>query len=153
MQFLPVSIVAPVLIAWLLPKLLGVGDRYRPLLYAACLVYVCSWYLPSPMIEGMETESVKHFVGGGVFTGLLWIYVKRAKDWRANTVLEAASLFALVSALGVLNELFEFVLYYANLMPNGLADTSWDLAANTLGALVVFIVYRLSRMYGSDRRN
>lgn len=94
----------------------------------------------------MQTEFVTHFVGGGVFTGLLWLYIKLVKRWRAAWWIEAVSLYALVSSLGVLNELFEFGLYHLELMPNGIFDTSWDLVANTSGALFVFAGYFLTCM-------
>lgn len=143
MQFILVSTIAPILIYFLLPKFLGDQKSYRWLLLVACAVFMVSWLLPSPRVDGMQTEFVTHFVGGGVFTGLLWLYIKLVKKWRAAWWVEAASLYALVSSLGVLNELFEFMLYHLDLMPNGIIDTSWDLVANTSGALLVFVIYKL----------
>lgn len=100
----------------------------------------------------MQTEFVTHFIGGGIFTGLLWLYIKLVKKWKSSWWLEAASLFALVSSLGALNELFEFVLYRLDLMPNGIFDTSWDLVANTSGAVLVFLAYKLVNN-GRSRRD
>lgn len=152
MQFLLASTVAPILIFLFLPKMLGDTKSYRWLLLLACTVFMISWLLPSPRIDGMQTEFVTHFVGGGIFTGLLWLYIKLVKKWKSSWWLEAASLFALVSSLGVLNELFEFVLYRLDLMPNGIFDTSWDLVANTSGALVVFLAYKFVNN-GRSRRD
>lgn len=79
-----------------------------------------------------------HFVGGGVFTGLLWWYLKLALNWRAHWLIEAFSLFALVSALGCINELAELMMVKAGLATITLTDTSWDILANSLGALLTY---------------
>jgi glycopeptide antibiotics resistance protein len=138
-----VSVVAPLVIFFGLPRLLGDQLEYRWLLLLACTVFMVSWLLPSPRIDGTQTEFVTHFVGGGIFTGLLWLYIKLVKKWQATWWVEAATLFALVSSLGVLNELFEFLLYHLDLVPNGIFDTSWELVANTAGACLAFVVYKL----------
>lgn len=152
---LTLSVVVPVLIAVLVPRIIaffgGDSRKYLPWLVGACLLYMISWWLPSPLILGQDTSFTTHFVGGGLFTGCLWYYLKRSLNWGSHWLLEAFSLFALVSALGVLNELFEIILYLFGAMPNGIADTSWDLLANTLGALVVYVFYAVTRDYG--RRN
>lgn len=147
MQFILVSTVAPILIFLLLPRFLNDRKSYRWLLLLACIVFMVSWLLPSPKVDGMQTEFVTHFVGGGVFTGLLWLYIKLVKRWRAAWWIEAVSLYALVSSLGVLNELFEFGLYHLELMPNGIFDTSWDLVANTSGAMVFYLGYKIGRRW------
>lgn len=140
-------VVVPVLILSFVPKIVaqygGEAKRYRWWLYAACTLYVVSWWLPSPLIEGRDTSFTTHFLGGGVFTGMLWYYLKQSLNWRAHRLLEAFSLFALVSALGVANELLEIVLNALGLMPHGITDTSWDLLANTLGALTFYVGYFL----------
>lgn len=141
MLFYIVSIGVPGAIYITLPKILRSNKDWKWLLLAACMIFFISWYLPSPLIDGKQTEFMTHFVGGGLFTGLLWLYIKLVKKWRAAWWVEAASLFALVSTLGVANELFEFVLFKLGHMPHGIADTSYDLVANTLGALSFYIVY------------
>lgn len=145
MIFNLVAIGVPLLVFFSMPKILKVGREWWWLLFAACLIMFISWSLPSPLIYGQQTQFVTHFVGGGIFTGLLWIYIKLVKHWYAVWWIEVGSLFALVSALGVTNELFEIVLYIAGHMPEGIADTSWDLLANTLGALTLYVVYILTR--------
>ena len=57
--------------------------------------------------------------------------------------LEAFSLFALVSALGCINELFELLTVKTGLVWLTLDETNWDILANSLGALVVYIGYLL----------
>lgn len=139
-----VSVVVPVVVfclCWFgLPCLTKDPKPYKWWLIAACIIFFLSWYLPSPLIEGKDTSFTTHFVGGGVFSGLLWYYLKQVFAWHRRWYIEAISLFALVSALGVLNELFEVVLYMLGDMTT-IADTSWDLVANTLGSLVFFVLY------------
>lgn len=136
------SIIVPLFVLTVLPKLVtyfgGKSGRYQAWLIAGCLIYVVSWWLPSPLIEGRDTSFTTHLLGGGVFTGTLWYYLKQSFAWRTHWLLEAFSLFALVSALGVMNELLEIVLYLFHGMPHGISDTSWDLLANTLGALAFY---------------
>lgn len=145
MVFQIVSVVVPILVFFITPvivkQLKGDPHKYIKWLTAACLVFFVSWYLPSPLIDGQDTAFVTHFIGGGVFSGLLWLYLKKSLRWGANWWLEALSLFALVSLLGVTNEIFEIILYKLGGMPRGITDTSWDLLANTLGAVLVYVVY------------
>ena len=145
-----VSVVVPIVIAVGLPRLVekkrqpwAVILPLRAILYSACLLFFISWYLPSPLIHSQDTSFVTHFVGGGIFTGLLWLYLKRILGWSSSWYLEVFSLFALVSALGAINELFELFLVETNVSSILLTDTSWDILANTLGAVVVHGVYRL----------
>ena len=151
MLFESVVIGVPLLVYVLVPKIISAGKEWRWLLFVACIVMSFSWFLPSPLVDGQETQFMTHFVGGGVFTGLLWLYIKLVKGWRAAWWVEAASLFALVSALGVINELFEIVLYVTGGMQQ-LGDTSWDLLANTLGAAFFYIVYVCTDILVKKRR-
>lgn len=122
------------------------GSRW--LLIAACTLFSASLFLPSPIIDGEDTEFFTHFFGGGVFTGLLWLYFApyiRKQLWQN----EFLQLFTLVSVLGVLNELFELLTHTLGLNPKSLSDTSWDLLANTLGVLLFYVVYRAIK-YGKS---
>ena len=49
------------------------------------------------------------------------------------------SVFALVSALGCINELAELFMVKVGLAHITLDDTNWDILANTLGAAAVWI--------------
>ena len=51
----------------------------------------------------------------------------------------AFSLYALVSALGCVNELAELFMVKVGLAHITLDDTNWDILANTLGAAAVWI--------------
>jgi len=157
MIFHIVSLLIPVLLLTVLPTILSKILKRRvtvngALIVAACLFFI-SWYLPSPLIDGQQTQFVTHFVGGGIFTGLVWIYLKEVFNWRPKYAIvnEMLSLYALVSFLGVANELFELTITRLGLVNMTLADTSWDLAANTLGALTVYVVYTLYRAFNAQR--
>ena len=152
-----VAACVPIALAVMVPVVLrraGVADerRWRWWLYAACAMFAVSWYLPSPLIDGQDTSFTTHFVGGGVFTGLLWYYLKRSLGWRGHWLIEAFSLFALVSALGCINELFELATVRAGLVRLSLTDTNWDILANSLGALVVYAGYLLGGWLGDRKR-
>ena len=139
-----ISVFVPVTLAFAVPYVLrrqGFTDevKYRWLLYVACVLFFISWYLPSPLIEGRDTSFTTHFVGGGLFTGLLWIYLVLATRWRAHWLVMVFSVFALVSALGCINELAELFMVKVGLAHITLDDTNWDILANTLGAAAVWI--------------
>ncbi len=137
----------PVLLYILVPRLIGKQDAPKTLLSAACLTFFAAGWLPSPLIAGQQTSWVTHIVGGGIFGGLLWLYIARAYDWLPKPAyIEIGSLYALVCALGVANELFEAVTYSLFGWPKTIADTSWDLVANIVGTLIFYFVYRLVRL-------
>ncbi len=138
-----ISVFVPVTLVFVVPYVLryhGFTDekKYRWPLYIACVLFFISWYLPSPLIEGRDTSFSTHFVGGGVFTGLLWVYLVLAIRWRSHWLVMAFSLFALVSALGCVNELAELLMVKISLARITLDDTNWDILANTLGAVTVW---------------
>lgn len=145
--FIIISVLVPVIAYIVLPRLVlhfnGEPEKCQKLLMAACALFFVSWYLPSPLIDGENTSFVTHFVGGGLFTGLVWLYLKFSLNWRAKWWLEGFSLFALVSALGCINEIFELLLVRAQVANILITDTSWDIFANSLGALAVYLGYLL----------
>ncbi len=173
MIFTLLSILVPVVVYFGLPALLarivpnsqfhaGLAKPIKSdkathkILILACVAYFISWYLPSPLIDGQHTAFTTHFVGGGIFTGLLWLYILRATNWKARLTgnnrsqryslyrcIEAATLFMAVSALGTLNELFELAVVQSGFSNLTLNDTSWDLLANTLGAALFYVIYLL----------
>ncbi|HJP81684.1 MAG TPA: hypothetical protein VJ841_04780 [Candidatus Saccharimonadales bacterium] len=118
-----------------------------PLLPAlAGFLFLFSFYLPDVGISSETTTFQQHFVGGGVYSALLYIYLQqiiperlRIKPWP----IDSFYLFAWVSALGVINKLLEFGLLEAGLMKLDTSDAYWDLLANTLGAFVAYYLYKL----------
>lgn len=116
----------------------------QPLLVLACVLFGLSILLPSPAINGEDTEFFTHLLGGGVFTGMLWLYFRPATRPRRWHV-ELLYVLALVSLLGVSNELFELLMYSLHITSEPLTDTSWDLLANTVGALLFYGCYRVTK--------
>ena len=96
MYIIFVSVFVPIVLAAVVPAALGRAGfaeerRWRWWLYAACMLFWVSWYLPSPLIEGRDTSFTTHFVGGGMFTGLLW-YLREAVPWLAQQLVGRAVL-------------------------------------------------------------
>ena len=147
MVFQIVSVAVPLVLLLTVPlivrKLGGDNQKYLTWLVTACIIFFVSWYLPSPLIHGEDTSFTTHFVGGGLFSGLLWFYLKKSLRWKFDWLTEAFSLFILVSTLGVMNELFELLLKETGLSQISLTDTNWDLLANTFGALLFYVAYLL----------
>lgn len=137
-----ISVLVPCAVYLGLEKTLGSYPKERWLLVVACMLFFSSYFLPSPLVHGQATEYMTHLVGGGLFTGFLWLYIVRVKKWRLSIFQEVSSLFVLVCTLGVMNELFEVVLFWSGYMPKGVTDTSWDLVANTTGALLFYVGYK-----------
>lgn len=152
MIFLFLSIFVPISIwtffPWIMRKMTTGHFERNGLLLVACFCFFISWYLPSPLIHGINTQFTTHLVGGGIFSGLLWLYIQKPLHWNVSWLHELMAVFALVSSLGVLNELFELATVEAHLARLSGADTWWDLLANTFGALLVWLLYRL---FGSLR--
>ena len=139
------SIIVPIAIYSYLPRWLqNLGYKPAPknLLAAACVLYFVSFYLPTFHIEGQDTSFATHFVGGGLFSGFLWLYLKQSLRWKMLGWLELISLYLLVSGLGVANELFELLIEKTGITYVGSWDTWWDLLANSLGALAFWLVYK-----------
>ncbi len=143
--FVLISFGVPLCVYFLLPealeKITGKPKTSRlPLLIGGSLFFV-SWYLPSPLIQGEFTAFNTHFVGGGIFTGFLWYYLKNHLGWKSTVIFELITLYALVSSLGVANELWElWVSQFTSIKINAL-DTWWDMLANTLGAFTFWVLY------------
>ncbi|HEY0965112.1 MAG TPA: hypothetical protein VGE13_01390 [Candidatus Saccharimonadales bacterium] len=139
-----ISIVVPLAIAFILPRYINTPEagalNNRAILYVACSLFFISWYLPSPLIEGKDTSFVTHFIGGGVFCAFLFLYIYQALKIKWSLQVRLMVVFALVSSLGVVNELFEFVLVKLDIASILLTDTSWDLVANTSGAFIAWVI-------------
>ncbi|OGL35742.1 hypothetical protein A3F05_03605 [Candidatus Saccharibacteria bacterium RIFCSPHIGHO2_12_FULL_47_17] len=115
----------------------------KKLLLIAGVLFSISHFLPTPLIHGQDTQFSTHFIGGGIFSGLVWLFIKKNLRLDFGPALELLSLYFLVSGLGVANELFEFAADELGFgeIPSG--DTWWDLLANTLGALFFWIGYKI----------
>lgn len=157
MVFQIVSVAVPLILFLVVPfivrKLGSESEVYKKWLIAACLLFFISWYLPSPLIDGEDTSFTTHFLGGGVFTGLLWYYLKKSLKWKSHWLVEIFSLFALVSTLGAMNEIFELFLREVGLSRISLTDTNWDLLANTLGAALSYLVFVILKTIKINTKN
>jgi hypothetical protein len=106
-----------------------------------------SLLLPSPLIDGNNTGFTKHF-GGGLFCCFLWLFIMQSNGWRLPKWQEFITLYAFVCMLGVTVELVEILFLEIgyieeNLLDVRTTDTSWDLVANTAGAVVFWVIYSL----------
>jgi hypothetical protein len=124
------------------PKLYGSKLHRAPwwLLVFAGLLWVFSGQLPDIHISRETNTFQEHFVGGGMYCACLFVYFLRALGLRLRWWSELLLLFAITSSLGVANELFEFIADKTNIIPIDISDTSWDLIANTTGALAGFLL-------------
>ena len=144
MIFVLISFGVPLVLYFFLPSILemfgGRSVSKTPLL-VACVLFFISWHLPSPLIEGKQTAFMTHFVGGGVFCGFLWVYLRSVFNLKTNLFLDLVFMYFLTCGLGVTNELFELLMNKIHIGHLDPSDTWWDLAANTLGALGFWIGY------------
>lgn len=151
MIFIFISLFVPVLTYVATQDLLERATGKRPvnngLLTLACTLFFISWYLPSPLIEGKHTAFTTHLLGGGLFSGVLWLYIKEGVNGKKSWFFEFVSLYAFVSALGVANELFELFIVKVGVSNLALTDTSWDLAANTLGMTLFWVIYKACGLF------
>lgn len=147
--FIFASIAVPFFLYFLLPIILerffGKGASRTPLLIA-CLLFFIAWYLPSPDIGGRDTAFMTHAIGGGVFTGFLWLYVRQYIEKKLDLLSELGILYFLVSGLGVANELFEFAVVHVGLARLDPSDTWWDFVANTAGMLAFWVTMAARRL-------
>lgn len=121
------------------------------LLLAATLPLI--WvFVPDEIIENRAVNFLQHSLGGGVAVGLVSVYfIKTLKEefkMLNAFVVQVFVFYALVSMLGVANELLEFFLDYFNLgvFSADRYDTWYDLLANSLGAMFVFIMYKFREL-------
>jgi hypothetical protein len=113
----------------------------------AGVLIVVSTYLPSVHISSQTSTFQQHFVGGGMYSAVLYIYFMQLLNWRVHWLVAVFSLFAWVSAFGVANKLGEFALVELHLANIDTADADWDLLANTVGGFVGYaLIYAPSRL-------
>lgn len=155
MFFILISIIVPAAVYFLAPKIISAynhsGHKHKQtnskiLLATACFLFFISWYLPSPDIQGRDTAFITHLVGGGMFSAFLWFYIRNRLSWRLSLLHDLTAIYALTAALGVANELFELVVTQAGLVNLTPSDTWWDLLANTLGAVLIWLFYAIYKL-------
>ena len=110
------------------------------LLVVAGLLWVLSGQLPDIHISRETNTFQEHFVGGGMYCTCLYMYFRQALGWQRRFIVELLMLYAVTASLGVANELFEFAANKIDLIAIDISDTSWDLVANTTGAIAGFLL-------------
>jgi hypothetical protein len=124
-------------------------------LVAALVVQAIAGIIFAVIDDRIKGNLLYHGIGGGVTTTLLFVYVMKTYRQKLNWRTEAVILYCFVSALGTLNELAE---YAAELLTRDGAfswdshDTWRDLTANTVGALLAWLMYRFSMAYLNSRK-
>lgn len=120
------------------------------LAFAFCLPLI--WiFIPKEILEFRSTNFIQHAVGGGVAVGFVSIYfIKNFREkfpFLDNFLLQIIFVFSIVSMLGVLNELLEFLLDYLGIgiFSADRYDTWFDLLANTTGAIGVFVAWAIAK--------
>lgn len=120
--------------------------KYWKWLVAALLIQGVASIISLNVTDRVTGNFFYHAVGGGVAATLLYIYLLKtywvSYGWRVEVVL----LYCFVSALGVLNELAEYAgefVIRVGFFSWDSHDTWRDLTANTLGAVIAWLFYRL----------
>ncbi len=108
-----------------------------------CPVIVLAFLFVLPQLIYNENlgNFLLHFLGGGVVTSIIFEYIKLNLKIKISIITQLALLFFLISGLGCLNEMMEFLLdtltnkqySYSRL------DTWKDILANTLGVYIGFL--------------
>lgn len=113
-------------------------------LFVAPVLFVISRYLPTFYSFTHNLTFIQHMVGGGFVSALLFLYMINTLNIRLTTLLRFSALFALVSSLGVLNEMLEFFVTQTGIYSVDGSDVWWDLVANTVGAFLFYGLYILA---------
>lgn len=103
-----------------------------------------------------ETDTFTMHMLGGVVATILFLYAAKVYGWKFETGWQPwVALFFFVSALGVVNELFELFLNQIGYPGMILGDERWDLLANTIGALSAYGLHAigasLNKRYNAKR--
>lgn len=125
------------------PSIIPITGSYNWLPAVAGLIFFIAWFIPDIGISSETTTFQQHFVGGGIYSALLYIYFKHIFGLNRKGLTDIACLFAWVSSFGVASELLEFTLTKLGLAHIPTGDTDWDLLANTAGAFLCYTAYIL----------
>lgn len=135
--------ILPPILYFGLPALLSSTANKKPVrrwsLVIASILFGISWFLPSPLIDGIDTSFTTHLVGGGLFSGFIWMYVVSHLKANPRGLKELSWLVGIVSSLGAANELLELYLVESLGYTINIRDASWDLVANSLGAIIFYV--------------
>lgn len=121
-------------------------EQAMPYLLAAAFLWMFAFFVPNIPISA-ETDTFSQHAMGGVVAGVLFAFARRAYGWRFSAWWQPwLALYGFVSALGVLNELFELFTTKTGVIIIDSSDVWWDLLANTIGGVVAFAAFEIVRL-------
>lgn len=133
--------IATAILPYILHKYTKLKNTSSYLPPIAAFLFFIAFFIPDIHISDETTTFQQHFVGGGLYCACLYFYLKQVMSWKFSWLVDLVLLFAFTSAIGVANELLEFTLDKLNITNIHTGDTSWDLLANTAGALTGFVIF------------
>src|SRR4051794_37587828 len=74
------------------------ANKWLPVL--AGLLFFVAWFIPDIRISSETSTIQQHFVGGGMYSTLLYFYFKQLFDWKITGPSELLYLFGWVSGFG-----------------------------------------------------
>lgn len=143
----------PIVVRWAARKRpeIGIQPQYAWMPLAAAVLFFIAWFIPVVPVSPDTDTFQQHFVGGGLFCAVLFVYAKKLFGRRIGLLPSVLLLFAWVSAFGVANELFEFTITTLGIANVNLGDTGWDLLANTLGAVTGYLILWVCKVERTGR--
>lgn len=109
----------------------------------ASIVWLLSQLLPRVSLYGQTDTFIMHTLGG-VVAALLFVYAAESYKIKFQAAWQPwVALYLFTSGLGVLNELFEFLLNTLGVPGVVGGDEWWDLTANTVGSLIAYVVFTI----------
>ena len=134
-----VALLTPVCVYGLLRFAGRVSDMSYWLLGIVSIVLFVSIYVPSPLIDGENTNFGTHFVAG-VAAGMIGYFLMSA--YSMMKVFERVLFSLAISCtLGFFVEIVELFLSQVGIISLTLRDTSWDLLADVSGSVVGIIIF------------
>ena len=139
------TIAFPLGVEWVFNRRRALHHDHLLLLIATVIATGAILATNSHSLTNRNVNFIEHFAGGGVPSALMYLYLCRSFRLRFNWLQSLAGLFFFVSATGVLNELLEFVLDQttSGVYSSDRWDTWYDLLANSLGALLGWLIWKL----------
>jgi hypothetical protein len=114
-------------------------------LVAAVIVQAIAGIISIVVSDRIVGNFFYHAIGGGATAALLYFYLIKTYSLHYSWRVELVTLYCFVSALGVMNELAEYAGEFAirvGIFSWDSHDTWRDLTANTVGAIVAWLIYR-----------
>lgn len=144
------ALLTPVCVYGLLRFAGRVPDMSYWLLGIVSIVLFVSIYVPSPLIDGENTNFGTHFVAG-VAAGMIGYFLMSA--YSMMKVFERVLFSLAISCtLGFFVEIVELFLSQVGLILLTLRDTSWDLLADVSGSVVGIIIFGVIEFFFARKK-